>query len=147
LKTADATTQRLAEQQPGAAWPLSLRGAIAMAGSDWPRAHELLTKAVELEPKNTGALLSLARVAAAQNNAAEAEQYLKRVLAVSPTDTTARVGLAQLAASRRDFAAAEEQIEALPPSPLHDRLLGELRAVQGRFDDAATAFARLFGTA
>jgi len=144
LEAADATARRLVEEQPAAAWPLNLRGAIAMAAGKLAEAHALLAKAAELEPRDAGSLLNLARVAARQNNGAEAEGYLKRVLEITPADTTAVVGLAQLAAVRGDFAAAEKQLGALPPSPLHDRLTGELMAVQGKFDMAAAAFASAY---
>jgi putative PEP-CTERM system TPR-repeat lipoprotein len=144
LDAADATAQKLAQQQPDAAWPLNLRGSIAMARADLPRAHELLTRALAVEPNNLGALLNMARVAVAQKNNGEAEQYLQRAAEVAPDNVTARIGLAQLAAARGDFAAAATEISQVPPSPLRDRLTGELMAVQGRFDDAATAFGRAY---
>lgn len=144
LQAADVTAQRLVEQQPTAAWPLNLRGTIAMAGGDLTRAHELLVKAVELEPRNTASLLNLARVAAGRKNGAEAEQYLRQVVELDPQETTAVVGLAQLAAARGDFAASEKELQHLPPSPLRDRLNGELMAAQGRFEAAASAFASAY---
>jgi tetratricopeptide (TPR) repeat protein len=89
-------------------------------------------------------LLSAARVAAALGQSAQAEQFLERVVDVEPGNTLAAIGLAQLAATRRDFPKAQSWIDRLPVSALRTRLEGELLAAQGRFGDAAAAFARAF---
>jgi putative PEP-CTERM system TPR-repeat lipoprotein len=140
FKAADATAQRLAEQQPTAAWPLNLRGVLAMASGDLGRARELLTKASQLEPRGTTALLNLARVAVAENKPQDAQGFLERAAAINPDDPMPAIGLAQLALARRDFAGAERALERVPASPRRNLLLGDALAAQNRFDAAVTAY-------
>jgi putative PEP-CTERM system TPR-repeat lipoprotein len=141
LKAAASTSQSLIEAQPKAAWPLNLRAVISMIGGDSAGAEKLLAKARELEPQSTATLLTSAQVAAAQNQLAQAEQYLRRVTEIEPGNATALVGLAQLSMSRRDFGAAQSWVDKLPESPVRRRLTGDVLAAQGRFDEAAAAYA------
>jgi cellulose synthase operon protein C len=144
LDAADATAQRIVAEQPNAAWPLSLRGTIALLDARLDAARDLLAKALEIEPRDTGALLNAARVAAARNDGSAAQGYLERVIEIDANNVSAYVGLAELAAARRDFAAAQSWVERLPASSIRLRLEAELLAAQGRFDDAAAAFGRAF---
>jgi cellulose synthase operon protein C len=144
LDAADATAQRVAEAQPAAAWPLSLRGTIALLAGRLDAARDYLAKALELEPRDIGALLNAARVAAARNETAAAQRYLERVVEIDAANNSAYVGLAELAAAERDFSAAQAWVDHLPVSSLRSRLEGELLAAQGRFDDAAVVFGRAF---
>jgi putative PEP-CTERM system TPR-repeat lipoprotein len=144
LEAADATAQRVGEAQPAAAWPLNLRGTIALLAGRLDAARDYLDKALELEPRDTGALLNAARVAAARNEREAAQQYLERVIEIDTGNNAAYVGLAELAAARRDFAGAQSWVDRLPVSPVRSRMEAELLAAQGRFDDAAAAFGRAF---
>lgn len=144
LQAADATAQRLVRQLPTAAWPLNLRAALAMGGGNLSQARDLLGKARGLEPMNTATLVALARVALAEQKPEEAESLLRRASEIDPDDAAAMVGLAQLMAARGDFAGAAKQVDRLPPSPLRDRLTGELSTRQGHFADAAAAFKRAY---
>jgi len=60
---ADEAAQRLAQQQPKAAWPLNLRGLIALRRADVALATSFFKQALEREPQNMAATLNLARVA------------------------------------------------------------------------------------
>lgn len=144
LRAADATAERVVESQPEAAWPLNLRGTIALLDGRLDAAKDLLGEALEIEPRHTGSLLTAARVAAARNELPAAQRFLESVIEIDAGNTAAHVGLAELAAARRDFPSAESWIERLPVSPLRLRLEAELLAAQGRFDDAAVAFGRAF---
>ena len=144
LGAADATARGLAEAQPAAAWPLNLRGTIALLDGRLDAARDLLGKALEIEPRDTAALMNAARVAAARNEREAAQRYLERVIEIDAGNAAAYVGLAELAAARRDFSRAQAWVERLALSPLRQRLEAELLAAQGRFDDAAVAFGRAF---
>ena len=144
LDAADATAQRLVEAQPTTAWPLNLRGTIAILAGRLDAAEDFLSKALELEPRDTAALLNAARVAAARNDPSAAQRYLERVIEVDADNATAYVGLAMLAAARRDYSGAQSWIDRLPASALKLRLDAELLAAQGRYDEAASGFVRAF---
>jgi cellulose synthase operon protein C len=144
LDAADATAQRVAAAQPNVAWPLALRGTVAMLAGRLSAAQEWLAKALDIEPNNTGTLLNAARVAAASSDVAGAQGFLDRVLEIDENNTAAIIGAAQLAARRRDFPAAQAWAERLPQSPVRRQLEAELLAAQGRFDAAAAAMARAF---
>jgi tetratricopeptide (TPR) repeat protein len=121
-----------------------LRGTIALLAGRLDAARDYLDKALELEPRDTGALLNAARAAAADGDRAAAQRYLERVIEIDSANNSAYVGLAELAAAQRDFAAAQSWVERLPISPLRSRLEGQLLAAQGRFGDAAATFNRAF---
>jgi predicted Zn-dependent protease len=146
LKAADATAERIQQAQATAAWPLDLRGMIALAGRDFARSRDFLSKALELEPKNVATLLNFARLAAAQNDRAQLEQYLRRATDLEPTQPLALFGLAQLAAERNDFAGAHALLARAPASSARVRAEGDVLVREGKFAEAADLFAQAFAT-
>jgi len=144
LKAADATAERLQQQLPKAAWPLNLRGMVALVAGDYDAARALLLKAVDLEPRNVAPLLGLAKLAVAQNDKAGVQKNLERVVDIEPSQPVALLGLAQLAAERGDFTAAHAYVARVPDANARARAEGEVLAREGRFDEAATVFGRVF---
>ena len=144
LQSAEEVATRLQQRHADVAWPLNLRGTIALLRADVGGARTLFTSAIELEPRDVPTLLNLARVAAADNDAAKSEQYLRQALEVDPAQPMALLGLAQYAMVRRDFGAARSLLERAPASPAKIRNEAELFILEGRFDDAAQLFAQLF---
>lgn len=144
LKGADETAQQLQQRFAAAAWPLDLRGTVALLGGDYPTARGYHVKALELDPKDVPALLALARLGALQNDKAETERNLQRVLAVDAAQPVALFGLAQLAAERNDFKEAHALIARAPESPARLRAEADLLARERNYGDAAAAYAQVF---
>jgi putative PEP-CTERM system TPR-repeat lipoprotein len=144
LQSAEEVATRLQQRHGEAAWPLNLRGTIALLRSDVSGARPLFTKAIELEPRDVPTMLNLARVAAADNDAAKAERYLQQALEVDPAQPMALLGLAQYAMGRRDFATARSLLGRAPESPARLRSEAELFVLEDQFDDAAQLLAQLF---
>lgn len=144
LKGADETAAQLQQQLPTAAWPLDMRGTIAMFGGNFPAARAFHARALELEPNDVAALLNLARVAVLQKDGAEAERNLQRVLAIDPAHPVALFGLAQFAAERGDLKQAHALVARAPESAASLRANAELLVREGKFDDAAAAYAQVF---
>jgi len=145
-EAADHAAAEVVDKHPGLAWPLVLRGTVALYAGERARAHELFAKALAIEPKNRSALSNLARIAVMDNDPATAKQYLGRVLDANPKDTVALVGLAQLAAAQGDYNGALAWLDRVPVSAVRARLQGEVLYKQGKFADAADAFANAFDT-
>ncbi|HJR71887.1 MAG TPA: tetratricopeptide repeat protein [Gammaproteobacteria bacterium] len=144
LQSAEEVATRLQQRHAEAAWPLNLRGTIALLRSDLGGARTSFARAIELEPRDVPTMLNLARVAAADNDVAKAEQHLQQALAVDPAQPMALLGLAQYAMGRRDLAAARSLLGRAPESPARMRSEAELFILEGRFDDAAQLLAQLF---
>ncbi len=147
LKAADGTIERLVSQQPKAAWPLNLRGAVAVMRKDLAAARRYYSAALAIDPKFVPALLNLSRVELLDGKTDRAVADYQRVLAAEPTQAGALAGLAEIALGKRDFAEANRWIEKMPESPARLRLEGELALGQGHADDAADRFAQLFAVA
>jgi Tfp pilus assembly protein PilF len=97
-----------------------------------------------VEAGNVPAILNLARVALAENDGARAEQHLRQALDADPAQPEALIGLAQLAMARGDYPGARALLARAPESAMRMRAEAELSAREGRFDEAARAFAQLF---
>jgi putative PEP-CTERM system TPR-repeat lipoprotein len=143
-QAAASTSQRLVDRLPNDAWPLNLRGTVALVSNELPAARELFLRAVELDPDFVPALLNLARAAVALNDKEQAAEHLRRVLQIEPQQPVATLGLAVLAAARGDVAEARRWLEQTPASPTRYQLQGELAMAENRFDEAAMAFSRGF---
>jgi cellulose synthase operon protein C len=144
LQAADEIAIKLAQQQAQAAWPLNVRGVIALLRADVGGARSFFVKALELDPRNVGTVVNLARVAAAENDPAEAEQYLRQALEIDPAQPAALLGLAQFAIQRRDFVTARTLLDRAPESTARLRSQAGLLALEGQVDAAAQMFAQLF---
>jgi putative PEP-CTERM system TPR-repeat lipoprotein len=141
---AAASAEQLQRQMPGAAFPLNLRGTIALSAGDAKTATTFLEQALALEPKNVDVLFNLARAAAAENDADKAERYLENALEVDPALQPALFGLAEIAASRKDFAGAHALVARAPESPARLRAEAGVFAAEGKFAEAADALANVY---
>lgn len=141
---AAATAERLAAGQPDTAWPLVLRGTIAMIQGERDNARRLFEIALQREPDHVPALLGLARLLVADGDAEGAVQYLRRVLERDPRQLDAIMGMVQLAVQRGDFEEAETWLASAPQSVQRFTVEGNLHVAQRSYADAAVAFDRAF---
>jgi len=144
LESADGLAEKLQGEYSQAAWPLNLRGVIALMRGDTAGARRFIERGLELEPRSVASLLNMSRVAVAERDTEGAEGYLRQALEVDPAEPAALLGLAQFSMARRDYAAARALIERAPQSS--GRMLAEadLLGAEQRFGEAADLFAQVF---
>jgi len=129
------------------AWRQILAGRIAFLAGDLQMARTAFEEALEADPRNTTAMVNLARVALRSGEQAEAEMRLRQAVEVDPQAQLPRLVLAEIALSRGDVAGARNWIAPLPDSPQRAGIDGLVAAAEGRFADAAEAFAVAFEAA
>ncbi len=147
LPSADASLKRVAALQPKAAWPLNLRGMVALMRKDTSDARRYFAKANDLDPNYLPALLNLGRVDLSNGAPDRAAAHFRGALSIDAKQPEAMAGLAEVALSRHDFAEARKWAAQLPDSPVRVKLEGSLALAKGDFDEAAERFAELFRVA
>lgn len=97
-----------------------------------------LEKAVELSPRNTGALSGLGWALLRTDEPDAAEGFFKRALAVDPKNWFAQHGLGQISFLRRNYTAAEAYLRKAPGlAPEAWLTLAKINLLQGQYDEAA----------
>jgi tetratricopeptide (TPR) repeat protein len=123
--------------------PLTNLGMAAVLSRNWDKAEAYLQQALQLSPKESVALLWLARMREAQGRTAEAEEMLLRAQEFAPYDTRSYAELGelyfkqnQLAAAAREFHVAAQQMN----DPLYWDRLGSIYLQLGQLQDAEDAY-------
>jgi Tfp pilus assembly protein PilF len=70
-------------------------------------------RAIEIEPRHTGALAQLAALAASRGRVGAAQDYAQRALRIDPAEPAARLSLAQIELERGNYAEARRFAEPL----------------------------------
>ncbi len=132
--------------------PARLALAAALASTErLAEAERELTQILDVAPNDTAALVALARLSLVRGDMANADALLTRAVIAAPTAMRARFELGEVKVRRNELDAALEVAEGLnrefPSAAEGPLLLGEIRAAQGRFGDAAAAFEAAFSRA
>ena len=155
-KTKDAITQPFTPATNPNADPLSLsnmpstkslepeiwvaNGQLYEARKMFDKAYEDYSKALQLQPNNEAALLSMARLHARQSKHVEASQYFEKAIAVAPRPETysdyAKT-LGGMGKNAEALGAASKAIEMDNKNPKYRNNLAGLLVQQGRSDDAS----------
>ncbi|HEU0276529.1 MAG TPA: XrtA/PEP-CTERM system TPR-repeat protein PrsT [Rhodanobacteraceae bacterium] len=122
-------------------------GTALVAANQRDAARKQYDQAIKLDPKNIGALLSLASLDVVEGHAKDAEARYATVLQQDPKNAAAMLALGRLAAQRGDQADAikrfQQAIDAQPQAPAGYVELALLYSQTGRFDQAAATAKRL----
>lgn len=109
-------------------------------------ARLIAVRGQKLSPDDPQLTFALAIVAQNEKDVAVARELLNKVIAADPGHVDARVKLARMALEVRDWKTAEPQLQALiekdPTSGALHTNLGLALKGQGRFDEAAQAYAK-----
>lgn len=123
--------------------PLINLGMAAVLNRNWEPAEVYLQEALQLSPKESVALLWLARMREAQGRTAEAEEMLLRAQQFAPYDATFYAELGelyfkqnQLTAAAKEFHVAAQQMN----DPLYWDRLGSIYLRLGQLQDAEDAY-------
>ena len=123
-------------------------GMLASAGLEgaYDRAHEALTRAKDLDPKNPNRLLALADLEVRADNIEAAREYTRQAIAQKSNYSDALFFLAQLDISEGNTAGAIDATRAIialePQNPARYYQLGILELSRENIEGAAAAFAR-----
>lgn len=90
---------------------LTAAGAQLARMGEVQRSRELLERAIKLAPRDVGARLTLAQLAARAQDVQRAEELLRGILTIEPANQWAHLGLAELAWGRGDRAQAQDWLE------------------------------------
>ncbi|MEC8553658.1 MAG: tetratricopeptide repeat protein [Planctomycetota bacterium] len=155
-KTKDAITQPFTPATNPNADPLSLsnmpstkslepeiwvaNGQLYEARKMFDKAYEDYSKALQLQPNNEAALLSMARLHARQSKHVEASQYFEKAIAVAPRPETysdyAKT-LGGMGKNAEALGAASKAIEMDNTNPKYRNNLAGLLVQQGRSEEAS----------
>jgi Tfp pilus assembly protein PilF len=80
---------------------------------EFARAERDYRRAVEVEPRHTGALAQLAALASSRGNATAARDYAQRALRIDPAEPAARLALTQIELEQGNYAEARRIAEPL----------------------------------
>jgi tetratricopeptide (TPR) repeat protein len=119
-------------------------GRVHLRNGKIEEARQEFQKALELDPRNSEALLNLASIQRAEGRTAEAEHLVKRALQVDPNSISA---LSQLAEIRRDLGDLDEAVRLFEEALAIDDSLpflflgyGDVLQRAARLDEAVEAF-------
>lgn len=118
---------------------------------NYPEARKSYLKVLEKSPKDTEAILGLARVAQAFGRDEEADQHLKKALKYHPKEPKVLVAMGHAHASRKEWPQAIEKMRAAqdlePYETIYAYHLAVVEAGAGEFDAAFEHFKRSVGEA
>jgi len=118
---------------------------------NFPEARKSYLKVLEKSPKDTEAILGLARIAQAFGREEEADQHLKKALKYHPKEPKVLVAIGHSHASRKEWPQAIEKMRAAqdlePYETIYAYHLAVVEAGSGDFDAAFEHFTRSVGEA
>ena len=121
-------------------------GHVYIGAGELERGREQLSRALELRPEDTAALVRLGRLEAERRRADLAEPLFRRVLELPGNDASAHVGLGKIAAAAGDHATAVEHFETArglaPQATKIHHPLGLAYRGLGRLEEAQRFLAR-----
>jgi putative PEP-CTERM system TPR-repeat lipoprotein len=96
------SAQAILEQYPDDAPIINLMGIVQHASGDLPLARQYFEKAVEVDPKHTGAAINLARLDEKAGDLDGAIKRYRAIIEVEPANKTALMSLSRLALAQND---------------------------------------------
>jgi tetratricopeptide (TPR) repeat protein len=127
--------------------PLVASAYQAFQSGDLAAAQRDYRQVLKNDPKNTDALHGLASISLSEGRFEAAEDYYLRILEADPKDSAAQAGLIGLR-GQVDPVQSESRLKNLlasqPDSPFLNFTLGNLYALQGRWNEAQQAYFRAY---
>jgi len=119
-----------------------MQGQLAESQGQTAKALESYNKALQSEPNNLGALVSLARLQDRQGDTAKSVEYFQKAVAVNPSDATLLNDLGLAYSKAGNASAAKESLEKAanldPKNVRYRNNLATLLVDQGKADEAVT---------
>ncbi len=116
------------------------QGQLYETTGQYPKAIDNYSKALEIEPKNVSAMVSLARLHDRQNDPAKSIEFYKKAIELSPTDASMHVELGMIYKKQGQLAAAKESFQRAvnlqPKDAGHRTALAGALLEEGREQDA-----------
>ncbi len=135
---------RVLEQDDGVLDAHQMLGQLAVQEQEHDEALGHFRRALEIEPDHRNSLQGMASAYRALGRAEEALVGFRRLLQVAGTDTGASIAIADIEFGRGNFDIALETLRMAEPTSeapgLISNKMGEIRAEQGRLDEAMVLF-------